>query len=261
MQFSITPKNLIEGLLRAAQLEAISVKAITAVGELFGFKHNTVRVMLSRLSAQGLLLSDNRSYYRLSAQASAMSAFVERWKLGEDRVLDWQGEWICCQIAAGSQRSQRQLSLRALERWGFRSGLGGLMMRPANLNLTLPLLLEQLGEIGLAENSECFIGHDFSQQCLDNWRQHWDIDALLNSYREAIEEMQASTQLLLKKPLEEALPESFELGGRGIYILALDPLLPTEFVDSSLRQQLTLTLLQYDNNARALWNDAIAQYS
>ena len=48
--------------------------------------------------------------------------------------------------------------------------------------------------------------------------------------------------------------ESFRLGGEGIHVLAKDPLLPQELIDTALRANLWQTMIDYDRLGREIWS-------
>ena len=52
---------------------------------------------------------------------------------------------------------------------------------------------------------------------------------------------------------EAARIETFQLGGEAIHLLAKDPLLPSEFVDTEAREALWRTLRDYDVAGQRIW--------
>jgi hypothetical protein len=58
-----------------------------------------------------------------------------------------------------------------------------------------------------------------------------------------------------KLPVEDAMKESFVLGGKAIQVLSKDPLLPDELMDSTDRTKLWQAMLQYDQVGREIWSN------
>ena len=69
--------------------------------------------------------------------------------------------------------------------------------------------------------------------------------------------LEDSYRTLKDLPTEKALSESFQLGGNAIKILALDPMLPEQLINTHLRQQLSQSMLKYEAMGRPLWLDAL----
>ena len=84
------PGDVILDLLRSARGRRQSASSLIERGALFGFSENTIRVTLSRLMSRGRIESPRRGEYRLSPETDALNDFVERWRLGEDRIRPWQ---------------------------------------------------------------------------------------------------------------------------------------------------------------------------
>ncbi len=111
------PGDVILDLLRSARGRRQSVSALVERGALFGFSENTIRVTLSRLMSRGRIESPGRGEYRLSPETDALNDFVERWRLGEDRVRAWQpGHWLLAHLADADGPSAQALGPSASAR-------------------------------------------------------------------------------------------------------------------------------------------------
>ena len=257
MTQALTPKNLVEGFLRAADPDPISVKSLLKVGELLGFSNNAIRVAISRLCAKELVVSDARSCYRLTDKTFAISKFIERWRIGEDRVQPWQGQWLCCHLPQGMQRTERNQSQKSLTWHGFKNGLSGLYLRPDNLNLSITELSKQLIDTGLTQQATLFRASDFSGEQTAHWPTLWDTRELESTYQELHDQLCESYDHFHDIEPTKSLPESLILGGNTLRALALDPLLPQEMVDISLRQALTAMMIKYEQLCRTAWGEMI----
>ena len=81
----------------------------------------------------------------------------------------------------------------------------------------------------------------------------WQVDAIEARLAAHIQLLQQSMANLANKSSDQQLAETFILGGEGIHLLSLDPLLPREFFNVSLRRQLTELMKEYDNIGKHYW--------
>ena len=251
----VAPKSLILDLLRVAAPRAIPVRAFVAIGSLFGLSGNALRVALTRSVAQGIVESDERGSYRLAPGASALSAHVEEWRLGERRVKSWSGAWLACWLPRGAERSSRRRSLRALELAGFRQGLDGLFVRPDNLAAGSAPTFEKVRRLGLEEEAHTFGADDFEARLLAIWQSSlWNTNKIVKRYRSARENLERSFSRVEALPVGQAAVETFLLGGSAIRILATDPLLPDAMISTADRAALTDSMLAYDALGRKAWS-------
>ncbi|MCP5186117.1 MAG: hypothetical protein H6993_19275 [Pseudomonadales bacterium] len=242
-----TPSNLILDLLRSARTRQRSARALVAAGELFGHSANTMRVTLSRLMGRGLIESPQRGLYRLTRQTDALNDFVERWRLGEARVRPWTpGTWVFAHPASTDNDT-----LWALDALGFRDVHAGLFARPDNLALSLAELRELALSIGLEKDTLLLEGSAADMTAV--WITHWQPKRLNDEYAHALARLEASAKALPALSPARAQLTCFTLGGEMIHRLAKDPLLPTGFVDTRLRERLWRAMLAYDIQGKAVW--------
>ena len=77
----VTPRSVLLNLVRVTQ-RPVSVRRLIAIGALFGFNANAMRVAVTRLVADGRLESDERGSYRLASGAAIVREHVEEWRRG-----------------------------------------------------------------------------------------------------------------------------------------------------------------------------------
>ncbi len=256
---TITPKDLVEGFLRAANPEPLTIKSLLTVGETLGFSANAIRVAISRLCAKEQVISDSRSCYRLTDKTLAINSFTDRWRLGESRVRPWQAHWICCHLPQGMGRTERNQAQKALSWYGLKLGLSGLYIRPDNLNLSIQELNSQLIDVALTPNASLFRAYDFQEHQTQQWQRLWDIKAIETRYKSHYEKIAKSANNFFEKPIEQSLSESLILGGDTLRVLTLDPLLPAEMIDITLRKKLSDMMEEYEAQCRKLWTEVIAR--
>jgi phenylacetic acid degradation operon negative regulatory protein len=241
------PGDVILDLLRSARGRRQSASSLIHSAALFGFSENTVRVTLSRLMARGRIESPRRGEYRLSPGTDALNDFVERWRLGEDRVRPWQpGRWLFVHLTDADERSAW-----ALDALGFRCVLPGLHARPDNLALDGDALHRLATSIGLSGRARLIAGEPFGDTAA--WLDAWAPEALNRDYRDGLARLSASSARLDGLPAGEAKLECFRLGGEMIHRLAKDPLLPEPFADVAARRALWRATVDYDRQGKELW--------
>ena len=242
----VKPADVLLDLLRGARAQGRTAAYLIETGALFGINENTLRVTLSRLQARGTIESPERGRYRLTTTADPINEFVDRWRLGESRVKPWDGRWLFVHLAEPSNRSRW-----ALDALGFRLLRPGLSVRPANLNLDREQLKRLMCSIGLPASALLIEGETDSED--GAWRALWACDEISDEYRSMTRRLKESAAQLDAMDQEAARIETFQLGGEAIHLLAKDPLLPSEFVDTEAREALWRTLRDYDVAGQRIW--------
>jgi phenylacetic acid degradation operon negative regulatory protein len=232
------------------------VRQIVAVGAIFGFEGNAVRVALARLVRARLVARDDRGSYCLAPGARVVSSFVDAWREGDLRRRAWDGGWLCAWHPRAIWPRERRRGPRALERLGFREAGERLWVRPDNLCARREAVAAELAALGLAAAAELFGARGFSKAMVERWcRTLWPVAGLRRGCARARRDLQRSHARLSRLPREEALVESFLVGGRAIRALALDPLLPDEIAPGDERRRLGEAMLAYDRTGTELWNE------
>lgn len=254
---AVTPKSMVLDLMRVAAPEPCSVRALIDVGSLFGFEANAVRVAVARLNSRGLVEPMRRGWYRFAVRAQPLSAFVEQWRLGERRMIPWRGDWLAVWQPRSRTRKVQARDEAALRRLGFVPGPSPLRLRPNNLASRVDGTRERLASLGLSDGAELFVMSEISSALRRELGRAWPGRRIRNEQRRACTELRASAERLEALDHDQALVETFMLGGAAIRLLSLDPLLPDELVDGSERRELTEQMLHYDRLGRDLWRQAI----
>lgn len=254
MASATTPRTIVLNAVRVSSRQSISIRQLLKIGELFAFNANAVRVAVTRLVAEGQLENDERGSYRLGSAAAETQAHVESWRLGEGRMRPWKGDWLAVVLSQKAARSTRRLSLKALSRLGLLEGVPGLWVRPNNLRQPHTAIGERLRAFGLEDGAELFRASDFSEALTERFcTQLWPVRTLTRGYEVMERKLTRSLSQLDHMPRETALVQTFLFGGEAIRVLATDPLLPEQMMETEARAKLTATMLQYDEVGRALW--------
>ena len=258
-----TAKSLILDLLSTVGRRAVPVRSLVAAAGLFGLEANAVRVALARLRAAELVASDERGFYRLGAGARSVQSQVRGWRDLDARIRPWEGGWVG--VLAGALprggRADRRRRERALAFLGFRELEPGLVVRPDNLRDEgaggVTAVRDQLTALGLDEDACVFSLGELDDARDARARTLWDTEALVAGYRSTARELEASAARLETLPREDAMVESFQLGGAAIRQLVFDPLLPDALVPGTERRALLQAMHRYDALGRACWAGAL----
>lgn len=256
----LTPKNLIVQILSAGSGQVVSVEDFIRIGKLFGFKSNAVRVALARLVKYSVIENDKRGFYYLHSSHNPKDEWISQWRLGLKRIRPWNGSWLGASFLSRISIKERQKNFKILHRFGFLEGIHGIWIRPDNLRTPLLKLRQILYGMGLTQNMELFVCRDFSSLLVDRWKsQLWPLEKLQKQYQYLLKALEKSQKKYPKVKVEQALVETFILGGEVIYTLARDPLLPEEIVSQDLLNELTRAMLNYDQLGRRLWKRQLPQ--
>jgi len=248
-------------LLSTLRRGAMPVRALIEAAALFGVAEGSVRVTLTRLLAEEMVERDERGLYRLGAAALPVRSRVAAWRDLGSRLRAWPGDWIGVFAgAAPAPRTMQRRSARALALLGFRPLTRGLSVRPDNLAGGAESVREELTALGLAPGSIVCALRDFDPVTDARARSLWDGDALVAGYRRHCRAMEASTRRLRARAPEQAMVESFRVGGAALRALATDPLLPEPIVPARERDALVVAMRDYDAIGRASWSTFLARH-
>lgn len=252
----LTPKLLVLTLLGISR-RTLAVRELVAIGSLFGFEQNAMRVAIARLSRRGDLENVGAAY-ALTTRAARLGRWAEEWRRGDRRLRRWRGDWLCVLHPTGVERTPRRKSARALERLGFRSERLSLWVRPDNLRKRRDDVAAELVDLGLVDGAEVFVGNSFSKETMAWWAQSlWPTEGIRSDLERSLREIEASRKQLDSLPTMRALVESYLVGDRAVRCLTRDPLLPDEICDGGPRRALTEALLEYDRVGRTLWRPQV----
>ena len=257
-----TAKSLILDLLSTLRRDALPVRALVSAGSLFDLTGNGIRVALARLLQAGLVERDERGLYRLAGAAEAINRETTSWRTRSLGIRSWQGGWIAVLVPPSVVASARVLARRrrALAFLGMRELQPGLYLRPDNLPGGIPAARERLAELGLDPGCGVAALDDLDGATETRARDLWDVGDIRAGYRRTTATLDASRERLPHLPREEAMVESFLLGGSGIRQVVFDPLLPEEMVPAAERLALTEAMRRYDRAGRQCWSSFMREF-
>lgn len=254
-----TARSLVLDLLSTLRRGTMPVRALIEAGALLGIEENNVRVSLARLYAAGRIERDERGRYRLGPAVAAISGRLRSWRDLGQRQRAWRGDWLavhCARLGRGPARRRRE---RALELLGFREFETGFSLRPDNLRGGLDAVREQLVSLATGVDAtdtalgRVFLVRDFDPASDFAARSLWDAAALAHDCRASLTDLRESEARLPHLSDEEAMIESFLVGGRILRQLVRHPLLPPEILDPEPLAALLAAMKRYDALGRDAW--------
>jgi len=261
-----SPKSLIVDLLSTLPPDAegerssMPVRALVAAAGLFGIEENALRVALARLLASGVVERDERGRYRLGPAGRAVGRQVASWRHAEARTGPWDGGWLGAHTPGLSRGRGREAKrhARALRLLGLRPLAPGLEVRPDNLVGGVAAVRERLRALGLPPEVPVFRMEALDADLDARARRLWDAKALRRSYTDARRLLARSARRLDGLEPEEAMVETFLLGGRVLRQIVLDPLLPDPIAPAAERRALGRAMREYDRLGRGCWAPFLA---
>lgn len=256
---ALAANRLLLDLLSAVSGKAVPVRALVGAAEVFGISENSLRVALARLVAEGKVERNERGQYELGAAAQPIQRRVSSWSRLTERATGWGGGWVG--VYGGGARADRVVRRRsalALEFLGMRQLAPGLFVRPDNLRGGVAAVRGELCELGLAPGALVLGLAGLDDSADARARELWDVAAIERAYRDTTARLVKSDAALERLPLEQALVECFELGGRAIRQIAKDPILPEPILRTELRTALVEAMRRYDLSGRRIWRRFMA---
>jgi len=245
------PGTFILDLLRTYERRGTSARNIMATGKMFTFSENLIRVTLSRLVTKGAIENYERGQYRLAPLADPVNDLVEEWRLGEARRRPWQTDhYLVVHLENANDREVWVLTIL-----GFRLIRTFLWCRPDNLIRNHEDLVAKLHELGVGSRVFVGSGVKLSPDDVRLVANQYDVPALTEQYMEMTAKLIESERAFNQITREQAMVNSFRLGGEAIQLLAKDPLLPEEIQPSAQRVKLWETMLRYDQVGREIWSN------
>jgi phenylacetic acid degradation operon negative regulatory protein len=240
-------------LLSAVGGQPVPVRALVRAATLFGIEENALRVAVARLHGAGKLDQRSRGAYGIAPGGHAVQAHVSAWSSLSERMVPWRGDWVAVHAPVRGPKGAVRRRERALRFTGLSELRAGLWVRPDNLLGGAPAVREALARLGLEPSALVFRMDQLDRATEQRARSLWDGRGLERGYERMRRELAASGERLAELPLDQAVAESFVLGGKAIRQLAFDPLLPEPIVADAPRRALVSEMRAYDRAGRRVW--------
>lgn len=248
-------RELILTLIDSAASKTLSARYFVAAGELFEVDPRSIRVALGRLVKDGSLAQVERGIYSLGSRGGTLHRLVRNWSRVETSLKPWRGGWLTVLTGhlARSDRTKKRSRERALRLFGFAESRTGLWVRPDNLVTDMQSLHASLLELGLDDDALAAVVSELLPREAIDAASLWDRAALEARYTDHLQALSASMAKLASLPAEHAATETLLLGRAVTRDILLDPLLPDELVNTTLRRNMVEAMRQYDRQGRSFW--------
>lgn len=249
------PRRFLLKLLFASEGQSLTIREMLAAGEVLGFSPNSLRVALVRLTSEGLIESCARGVYGLGPEAAPLADDAGHWRLGEQRVRPWTGEWIVVHTGglARTDRTALRRRARVLELLGLREYARGLYLRPDNLTGGVKEVRARLRQLGLETEASVIVAREFEPAELERITKLWNGRALSRQYERMREQLETWLKRADDLETKVAAREVYRAGDQAIRTLIFDPLLPEPLVDVAARAAFTDTVLRFDDAGHRIW--------
>jgi phenylacetic acid degradation operon negative regulatory protein len=254
MKRSTSATRIALALLGASRGRALSAPVLVGAADVLGVTGNAMRVALSRLSASGDVVLEERGSYALAPARLSAVAHVRTYRTGFAARVAWHGGFIGVLTAELPRRNAALVARRerALDLSGFRPFAHGLWARPDNLEGGRVVVAAHLARLGLDEAAEVLeLKLDVTQ--VRRLEKSWSVAAdasRATALRERVDAFIASSS---RKSVRKVAAESFWLGDEVLRFLARDPLLPETMADPAPRRELARAMSTLDERGYAVW--------
>lgn len=263
-----TARSLILDLLATLRRGTMPVRALVEAGAVLGIEENNIRVSLARLFASGRIERDVRGRYRLGPAVEAISGQIRSWRDLSGRTRPWSGDWVAvhqAKLGRGPARRRREQALGLL---GFRDLAPGFSIRPNNLRGGVADVRARLIDLSAAPSQErstaspgrVFLVSDFDATTDLDARSLWDAESLAREALASTTRLRESAAQLASRSADEAMAETFLIGGGVLRQLLRHPLLPAEILDPGPLDRLLTEMKHYDELGRACWAPFLARH-
>ena len=258
---SSTPSasQIVLWFLNIPEFEICSVSVLVRVASGFGIDEPAVRVAIGRLVKRGLVNSVSRGVYSIGPKGKALRATARDWKSSEERRKPWDGSWIVVHTAHLGRTNKT--ALRARERAFRLRGFGCLVkdvwVRPSNLRESLAETRNYLVTLGLEEDALVTLVAEVSGTPAHTISGLWNVEKLENGYKKLVQHLNRSIEQVPDLSAENQARDFLLLGNEAIRQINIDPLLPDELIDTSLRKKLVERTLDYNEIGISFWHDYV----
>lgn len=247
-------------LLSASRGRALSAPVLVGAAEVLGVSGNAMRVALSRLAAQGAVVTRQRGRYTLSPERLPAVAHVRTFRTGFAERVAWRGGFLGVLTADLSRRSATLVARReqALELSGFRPFAHGLWVRPDNLAGGRAGVAAHLARLGLDDGAEVLeVRLDAAQA--KRAERRFDVAGDAARAAALTERVRRFITTMDTRPVRAVAAQSFWLGDEVLRFLARDPLLPEGLADPAPRRALAEAMATLDERAFTIWQSMLEE--
>lgn len=253
----LSARELILAIIDSSPRPSLGAAYLVRAGALYDIDSRAMRVAIARLVKNEVLAQVGRGNYGVGPAGQHMHETVVAWSRVEDSVREWDNSWLA--VYMGHLKRTNKTEVRARERAlrmkGFARADSGIWVRPSNLHSKISELHESLVSLGLDPGAPILRLTDQHPAGALAFRALWDTAALERLYERRIDELNKSTASVVNLSTAVAARETLQLGRAVTHDILMDPLLPEEMLDTSLRREMNQLMRTYDKLAKSYWRD------
>jgi len=251
----MTAKKLVLSLMSVTDHEVQPAANLVASGRVFGIEPTAMRMAITRLVQEGILLPVERGVYAMGPVGEALRARVATWETASAQVRPWSGDWLAvqCDHLGRTDKKRVRARERALRLGGFARSGSGLWVRPNNLAASLEATRRSLVDVGLDKEALVLVASEVALPEGQEWRELWSVDALSAAYESATQAMVQSSKDVPAMGQAEAARETLLVGQSVIRLISFDPRLPAEFIDRSRFEHMVERMKSYNALGVKAW--------
>lgn len=238
-----------------------SVARLLRATDILGVEQGAVRMALTRLKSKKVLENPRRGVWSLSADGHSTRGYVDAWRIIQSRVMSWdEHSWVAYRASGSFQdTASGRARARTTRILGMRQWQHNLWVRPNNLVAEVVGLRARILAQADSQDDLVFLIQGLSQSDATTIRGLWDVSGLEAQYVSCVERMNAARSAAKEQSLDLAARNVYEVGDSVIRTLAIDPLLPADMIDTSLRAECIEVLRSFDVFGRHLWRQVLEE--
>ena len=93
----MTAKKLVLSLLSVIDHDRQPAANLVASGRIFGIEPTAMRMAITRMVKEGILIVVDRGFYAMGPVGKALRTRVASWKATPSKVRPWSGDWLVVQ--------------------------------------------------------------------------------------------------------------------------------------------------------------------
>lgn len=247
-------------LFNAPDNSTLSIGQLIAVGALFEIEPATIRMAVTRLIKDKLIARTERGQYYSGENATKLNSEIRSWRHAPHKTTPWKGDWLLALThhLGRTNKTQLRARVRAFQLYGFVEIETGTWLRPANLVQEVDEVHQSLVELGMDKRVTVMNVNKVANGKHSQWCLKWPVSDIEANYLALINSMESSLSRLSELNNQDAAKESLLVGESAIRFINLDPLLPTEIINTALFEKVVTTMIKYDEAGQSYWQEFLS---
>lgn len=238
-----------------------SVSRLLRATDILGVEQGAVRMALTRLKSKKVLGNPKRGVWSLSADGQSTRGQVDAWRTIQSRLMGWDGRsWVAYKASGSFQdTASGRARARTTRILGMRQWRNNLWVRPNNLVAEVGGLRTRILSQANSADDLVFLIQGLSSNDSKEISELWNVQSIEARYTSCLDDMIKARSAAGDEALELAARNVYEVGDAVIRTLAIDPLLPADMINTSLRAECIEAMRGFDVFGRNLWRQVLEE--